>query len=107
MAMHDLGRKTESDAAIEELLEYAGEEWSHGLAEIHAWRGDFDEAFRYLELTFVQDFGQFDVPPVNPFFNSLHDDPRWIPFLEKIGRSPRQLSEIKFNPQLPMSIAVE
>jgi hypothetical protein len=28
------------------------------------------------------------------------DDPRWVPFLRKIGRAPDQLEEIKFDVRL-------
>ena len=31
----------------------------------------------------------------------IHDDPRWSPFLESIGRSPEQLAAIKFEVTLP------
>ena len=32
---------------------------------------------------------------------NIHDDPRWLPFLESIGRSPEQLAAIEFNVTLP------
>lgn len=31
----------------------------------------------------------------------VHDDPRWIPFLESIGKSPEQLAAIPFEVTLP------
>ena len=34
-------------------------------------------------------------------FANLHDDPRWLPFLESIGSSPAQLAAIEFNVTLP------
>jgi len=37
----------------------------------------------------------------DPFFAHLHDDPRWLPFLRKIGRAPEQLAAIKFDVKLP------
>jgi hypothetical protein len=36
-----------------------------------------------------------------PLFTRIHDDPRWSPFLESIGRSPEQLAAIKFEVTLP------
>ncbi len=32
---------------------------------------------------------------------NIHDDPRWLPFLESIGRSPEQLAAIEFEVRLP------
>ncbi len=39
--------------------------------------------------------------PVEILFANIHDDPRWLPFLESIGRSPEQLAAIEFNVTLP------
>ena len=36
-----------------------------------------------------------------PLFAPLHDDPRWLPFLRKIGRDPEQLAAIPFDVRLP------
>jgi hypothetical protein len=38
---------------------------------------------------------------IEPLFTRIHDDPRWSPFLEDIGRSPEQLAAIKFEVKLP------
>lgn len=34
-------------------------------------------------------------------FTNVHDDPRWLPFLESIGKSPEQLAAIEFEVRLP------
>jgi hypothetical protein len=34
-------------------------------------------------------------------FASVHEDSRWLPFLESIGKSPAQLSAVEFNVSLP------
>jgi len=34
-------------------------------------------------------------------FDNVHSDPRWLPFLRKIGLSPEQLAAIKFDVKLP------
>ena len=36
-----------------------------------------------------------------PLFDNLHSDPRWLPFLESIGKSPEQLAAIEFDVALP------
>jgi len=34
-------------------------------------------------------------------FANIHSDPRWMPFLESIGKSPEQLAAIEFEVRLP------
>ncbi len=34
-------------------------------------------------------------------FANIHSDPRWLAFLESIGKSPEQLAAIEFNVTLP------
>ena len=30
-------------------------------------------------------------------FSGIHDDPRWLPFMESIGKSPEQLGAVEFG----------
>jgi hypothetical protein len=39
--------------------------------------------------------------PTEPLLASLHDDPRWLPFLTKLGKAPEQLAAIPFEVKLP------
>jgi hypothetical protein len=39
--------------------------------------------------------------PNEPLLDNLHGDPRWLPFLQKIGKTPEQLAAIKFEVKLP------
>ena len=34
-------------------------------------------------------------------FDKIHADPRWLPFLRKIGKAPEQLAKIEFKVRLP------
>ena len=36
-----------------------------------------------------------------PLFANLRDDPRWLPFLRRIGKAPEQLAAIKFDVRVP------
>jgi hypothetical protein len=38
---------------------------------------------------------------VQPWFANLHQDPRWLPFLRKLGKASEQLATIKFDVKLP------
>jgi len=35
------------------------------------------------------------------FFDNIHSDPRWLPFLRKIGKAPDQVAKIQSNVTLP------
>jgi hypothetical protein len=36
-----------------------------------------------------------------PLFGNIKKDPRWLPFLRRIGKAPEQLAPIKFKVTLP------
>jgi len=38
---------------------------------------------------------------VENLFDKIHSDPRWLPFLHKIGKAPDQLAKIEFKVTLP------
>ena len=47
-----------------------------------------DKAVEYADLGLSEIVGE-------PAFGNLHDDPRWLPFLTSIGKSPDQLDALK------------
>ena len=101
MAYHALGRKTESDAALATLIA-KDEKWGpYNIAYIYAFRGDADKAFEWLDKAVqYQDPGLSQIAGEN-LFDNIHSDPRWLPFLRKIGRAPEQLAKIQFKVTLP------
>ena len=64
--------------------------------EPHAFRREADRAFERLEKE-RNDGGTFAEIVVDPLFGNLYDDPRWVPFLRKIGKAPEQLAKISFK----------
>jgi adenylate cyclase len=101
-AYHSLGRKAESDAALSELIEKFEQEMAYNIAGAYAWRGQPDRAFEWLaKAVEYGDPGLSEIPLDIQWLSSLHDDPRWIPFLESIGKSPEQLARIDFDVKLP------
>jgi tetratricopeptide (TPR) repeat protein len=100
LALYTLGRLDEFEAARAELVERWGERWPSEVAEVYAWTSDPDSAFDWLDKALVTQ-GNLNSERLNPFFVSLHDDPRWQPLLEKAGVSPEQLAAIEFNITLP------
>ena len=101
MAYHALGQKNESDAALAELLDKHEQGWSYNIAFSLAYRGEADRAFEWLAKAIeYKDPGLTEIPTQLEFAN-IHDDPRWLPFLESIGKSPAQLDAIEFKVTLP------
>lgn len=82
---HVMGNGAGSDEAVESLAEKHSEGNSYQIAEIHAMRGESDDAFKWLEEAFVNRDPGITHSMVNPRLRPLHDDPRWKPFLSRIG----------------------
>ena len=100
-AFHELGRTAESDSALAELIEKYEQGWAYNIAYVLAYRGETDRAFEWLDKAVeYNDPGLPDIVSENLFAN-LRDDPRWLPFLESIGKSPEQLAAIEFEVTLP------
>jgi hypothetical protein len=101
MAYHAMGRKEESDAALAELISEQEQGSAYNIADVLADRGEADRAFEWLaKAVHYQDAGLARIIG-EALFTRIHDDPRWSPFLESIGRSPAQLDAIEFEVTLP------
>lgn len=102
MALHALGRHAESEAALAELIEKYGNDAAYNIGYVQAFRGQPDSAFQWLEREFEMSGprGWHDVA-VDPQFANLHGDPRWLPFLTRVGSSPQQLAQVRFDPVVP------
>lgn len=98
---HALGRQAESDAALAELIaKYAGDS-AFNIAYVLADRGEADRAFEWLDKAVAnKDPGLAEIV-TEPLFAKIHDDPRWLPFLRRIGKAPEQLAAIPFEVTLP------
>ena len=66
-----------------------------------AYRGEADRAFEWLDKAVQYHDTDLGTLAVYPLFASLHSDPRWLPFLRKIGMAPEQLAAIKFDVKVP------
>jgi len=101
MAYQMLGRKADADAALATLQTRHRTEAPYNIAYMHAFRGDADRAFEWLDKAVeYSDPGQSEIV-AEPFFAKIRDDPRWLPFLRKQGKAPEQLAAIKFEVKLP------
>jgi len=55
------------------------------IAILHAQRGNLDQSFAWLERGFDQSDAGLNLVACEPIFQPLHADPRWVPFLRKMG----------------------
>jgi TolB-like protein/Tfp pilus assembly protein PilF len=101
MAYHALGQESEADAALAQLIDGYEEAAAYNIAYVCAFREESDHAFSWLNKAVqFNDPGLLNIA-VNSLFASLYDDPRWLPFLQSIGKSPEQLRAIQFEVALP------
>jgi TolB-like protein/class 3 adenylate cyclase/Flp pilus assembly protein TadD len=101
MVYHALGRKTDSDSALAALVAKYEKDGSYNIAYVYAFRGEADKAFEWLDKAVqYQDPGLSQIVGEN-LFDNIHSDPRWLPFLRKLGRAPEQRDKIQFKVTLP------
>jgi TolB-like protein/Tfp pilus assembly protein PilF len=84
LAQNDLGNVQESNAALDALVARHASNAAAQVAEVHAWRGDRDKAFEWLERAHAQRDPGLMFAIYNPLFRKLHDDPRWKEFLRRM-----------------------
>ena len=105
MAYRALGREQESEAALAALIAKYEQDSAYNIAYVQAFRRDADRTFEWLDKAVAYgDPGLAEIL-VEPLFANVHDDPRWLPFLRKIGKAPEQLAKIEFKVTLPQGFA--
>ena len=99
---HDAaGNADFADQLLNELIANHEQDAAYNIAYVHAWRGLADAAFSWLQKAVAYgDPGLADVA-VEPLFSPIRSDPRWLPFLESVGKAPAQLDAIVFDVRLP------
>ena len=84
MVYHAMGKKQESDLALETLFA-EGDHWGVQIAGVYAFREERDKAFEWLEKSYKLRDSGISLTKVHPTLKNLHSDPRWPVFLKKIG----------------------
>ena len=64
-----------------------------------------DEAFEWLERALKERDGGVLEVRAGPLFEPLRSDPRWKPFLRRVGLSDEQVAALDFNIEVPMKPA--
>ncbi len=96
-----LGKKEASDAALAQTIKDTEKESAWNIAYIYAFREEADKAFEWLDKAIEYRDPGVSLTASTWQFTKIHGDPRWLPYLRKIGRAPEQLAAIKFDVKLP------
>lgn len=84
IAYHALGRKAESDRALADFEEKYATFSAMQIAEVHAFRGEVDGAFEWLERACRQrDPGVTDLLD-DPWLAGMREDPRYVSLLKRV-----------------------
>ena len=84
LAHHALGRTQQADQALAELTDKFAVDGAFQVAQVHAFRGETDRAFEWLERAYAQrDGGLADIKG-DHLLKSLERDPRYIALLKKM-----------------------
>jgi tetratricopeptide (TPR) repeat protein len=84
---HSVGDDAGSLEAMAQYRQQFADSIPLQMAYMHAWRGENDQAFEWLERT----FNQYPDPNykgliLSPYLYSLHDDPRWQQVMARFGQ---------------------
>jgi len=85
LVYHAMNRRNESDAALARATNAYGERRMYVLAEVHAYRGEIDEAFAWLDRAYRQkDVSLYRIKG-DPLLKNLEPDPRYRVFLRQMN----------------------
>jgi len=84
LVYYALGRKADSNAQIATLTREHASDDAFGIAEAHAYRGEIDEAFRWLERAYAQKDPGLYLVKGDLELKNLEPDPRYKAFLHKM-----------------------
>jgi TolB-like protein/Tfp pilus assembly protein PilF len=102
IAYYALGRKADSDAALETLVAKYGNDLPYNVAYVCAFRGEPDAVFEWLDKAAKASSSDLPEIVVETLFDHVRSDPRWLPFLRKVGKAPEQLAKIEFKVPMPV-----
>jgi adenylate cyclase len=103
-ALHDLGRSEEFDALLPEFLEFHEKDYALIVAQMYAWIGDKEEAFRWLDKHDREMTWPIRLHLTRPWYRKLHDDPRWQALLEQYGMTEEKLASLDLDIRLPPGV---
>jgi len=85
LAYFALGDKANSNLALAQLLKSYAASIPAGVAAVYAFRGESDEAFKWLDRAYGQKDAVLYRLKFSPEFDGIHGDPRYKAFLKKLN----------------------
>ena len=84
-----MSRTAKAQKEVLELirLQAQGKHLAHPIAAVYAGLGDYDQAFRWLDVAYKARDGSLILLKTDPTFDSLRDDPRFAALLRKMKLS--------------------
>ncbi len=89
IALHELGDRAGSDAALDALGRQFGIADGYWVGAVHAWRGESDQAFDWIERATRGGDSSVMYLPFDPLLANLRSDPRYGQALAAIGYPPQ------------------
>ena len=103
--LHDLGRQEEFEALLPEFIELHEEMGAKlTIAQLYAWIGDNDEAFRWLDTHDRRKSWGIRNHLTLQWYRKLHDDPRWQALLEQYQMTDEILDSLDLDIRLPPGV---
>ena len=84
MIHHDRGDRAASDAALADLIGTYGWTAAYQIAEAHAYRGETDKAFEWLDRAYEQRDPGIVFLLRDYLLRSLHADPQWLALVRRV-----------------------
>ena len=85
MAAHSLGRASDSQKILGELVAHHAADAAFQVGMVYAWRGEKDRAFEWLERAYRQRDGGLAGLKTEPTLVPIQDDPRFHSLVRRVG----------------------
>ena len=82
---YDKGNTTQADSLVQNLADKLGLSMGYQVAEAYGYMGKKDSAFQWLDKAYENGDAGLSFLQIDFMLRSLHSDPRWKPFLAKVG----------------------
>lgn len=88
LAYFAAGKRKDADAMLQAFSENYRDQWNYLLAELHAFRGEKDESFTWLENAYQENDGWLVFLKGDPLLKNLKGDLRYKAFMQKMNLPP-------------------
>ncbi len=85
MGVYAMGNKTEADTLLKQLITDWGNVAWPNIASVYAFRGERDEAYKWLDKAYEERDGTTLEILNYPEMENLWGDPRWNAYIDKLG----------------------